>query len=84
MPEMNSQEKGKKQVSKITAQPILDESCSSSDGNVYSVNSYQNEVDVDAKLPDNMNQTAPNLRPELDINTVKTPVLIDTGEVSTL
>ena len=78
MPEMNSQEKGKKQISKITAQPVLDESCSNSDsdGYVYSVNNYQYESNVDAKSPANVNQIAPNLRTELDINNVKTPVLI--------
>ena len=81
MPEMNNQEKGKKHVSKITVQPVLDESCSSSDSDsyVYSVNNYQNEADVDAKPPANVNQIAPNVRLELNINNVKTPVLIDTG-----
>ena len=81
MSEMNCQEKGKKQVRKITFQPILDKSClsSDSDGYVYSVNNYQNEADVDAKAPANVNQIAPDLRLELDTNTAKTPVLIDTG-----
>ena len=78
---MNSQEKGKKQVSKITAQPVLVEWCSNSDsdGYVCSVNNYQNEGNIDAKPPTNVNQIAPNLRIELDINKVKTLVLIDTG-----
>ena len=40
-----------------------------------SVNNYQNESDVDAKPPANVNQIALNLRLE---HTVKTPVLIDT------
>ena len=36
-------------------------------------------MDIDAKPPANVNQIAPNLRIEFDINNVKTPVLIDTG-----
>ena len=77
MPEMNSREKGKEQVSKITAQPVLDESCSSSDSDsyVYSVNNYQNEADVDAKPPANVNQ----IHQTSDLSNVKTPVLINTG-----
>ena len=69
------------QVSKITAKPVLDESCSSSDsdGYVYSVNNHQNEADVHAEPPTNVNQIAPNLRLPLHINTVKTLVLIDMG-----
>ena len=74
MPEINSQDKGKEQVSKITAKPVLDESCSSSDSDsyVYSVNNHQNEGNIRAKPLPNVNQIAPNLR--LDINNVKTPV----------
>ena len=51
-----------------------------SDGYVYSVNNHQNEADVHAKSPANVNQIAPNLRLKLDINHVKTPVLIGMGK----